>query len=94
MPVLMKGAPISPPRDEMGAVRDLIAQRNAAHIREMNAEHQAKLAAMKPTIDDDTEDDATGEERARLKKESEAKRAAALAEQKEFAHDFFVRVKQ
>lgn len=90
----MRGAPISPPRDEMGAVRDLIAKRNQDHIRQQNAEHQAKLAAMKPTIDDDTEDDATGAERARLRAESEAKRASAMAEQKEKAHDFFARVKQ
>ena len=46
----------------MGAVRDLIAQRNADHIRQMNLAHQAALANMKPTIDDDTEDDATGAE--------------------------------
>merc|ERR1719149_517185 len=59
----------------------------------MNLEHQQKLQTMKPTIDDDTEDDATGAERARLRAEVAAKREALVAAQKEHAHDFLTKVK-
>ena len=94
MPVSMTGSPKSPPRDEMGAARDYMRKRNEEHIKQMNLEHQQKLQTMKPTIDDDTEDDATGAERARLRAEVAAKREALVAAQKEHAHDFLTKVKR
>ena len=57
-------------RDELGALRDQIALREKQRIARENAEYKVRLAQMAPTIDDDTEDDATGEARARLKIES------------------------
>lgn len=93
MPVTMRGSPISPPRDEMGAARDLIAQRRRQQIEEENKVYKDHLKNAKPTIDDDTEDDATGEARARLRVEAAAAREAAEAERKAKARDFHAKIK-
>lgn len=93
MPVIMKGSPTSPPRDEMGAARDMIAAKRRAQIEEENKVYKEHLANAKPTIDDDTEDDATGEARARLRVESAAARQAAEAERKAKAREFHAKIK-
>lgn len=69
----------SPVRDEMGAVRDSIQTQFAERIQQENKEIHVRLATIKPTIDDDTEDDETGVARARLKKEAAARRIEVLA---------------
>lgn len=71
-----KSRPGSPNRDELGALRDQMIAREKHRIAEENRVMKARLAKTGPTIDDDTEDDETGEARARLKKEAAAKRKA------------------
>jgi hypothetical protein len=86
--------PGSPMRDELGALRDAMKAREKMRIARENAEYKQRLAIMAPTIDDDTEDDATGEARARLKVDS-AKRfrdkAKAMSKKNK---EYFARVKQ
>lgn len=81
-------------RDELGALRDAMKAREKMRIARENAEYKQRLAIMAPTIDDDTEDDATGEARARLKVDS-AKRfrdkAKAMSKKNK---EYFTRVKQ
>ena len=95
MPVTMRGSP-SPPRqpDEMKLWREMIASKQAAHYKQDNAVHHGNLLNMKPTIDDDTEDDATGEARARLRQEAAAKREADEAARKAAAKEYFEMLKQ
>ena len=81
------------PSDAMGVFRDLIAQKSREYISAGNAVHFKNLANIKPTIDDDTEDDATGEARARLKAESLQAREAAEAARKAAVKAYFARIK-
>ena len=86
--------PGSPMRDELGAMRDLMKQRERDRIAKDNAEYKSKLANIAPTIDDDTEDDATGEARALLKLDSAQRfRAKAKAMSRRNA-EYFARVRQ
>jgi len=84
----------SPKRDELGEVRDLLQQRFKDRVKEENKAHMERLASMKPTIDDDTEDDATGEARARLKVESAERRKAEAQALRAKNAQFFSRVKK
>jgi hypothetical protein len=84
----------SPKRDELGEVRDLLQQRFKDRVKEENKAHLEKLANIKPTIDDDTEDDATGEARARLKTESAERRKAEAQALRAKNAQFFSRVKK
>ena len=83
----------SPKRDGMGEMRDLLAAKNKEHIKQGNAEHQKRLQEIGPTIDDDTEDDATGEARARMKVESAARRKAEAEALRKQTAQFFSRVR-
>ena len=67
--------------EETNEVRDARRVADQERIQRENAEHRERLANMQPTIDDNTEDDATGEARARAREASDARRreqAAAL----------------
>ena len=80
-------------RDELGEVRDFIASQRQAYIKKDNHTHRTRLANMKATIDDDTEDDETGEARARMRVESAARRRADVEKLREANRAFFQRIK-
>lgn len=66
-------------RFRLQAQADFRERAAAKHLEQAGQEHAAhrhRMANIKPTVDDDTEDDATGEARARLRVESAARRAA------------------
>lgn len=85
--------PGSPMRDELGAVRDRMKQMERDRIARENAANKMRLLGMTPTIDDDTEDDATGEARARLRVESAKKFRAQLRERSRKNAEYFARVR-
>ena len=64
---------------ETNEVRDRKRAEEAERIRRDNLAHQERLANMRPAIDDDTEDDATGAARARLRAQAAARRQAETA---------------
>jgi len=79
-------------RDELGEVRDALAAKEKERVRQDNKGHRDRLKSSKPTIDDDTEDDATGEARARLKVESAARRKAEKEKLKAVNASYFAKV--
>ena len=72
----------------------MLASKAAQRMAEENRQMKQRLREMKPTIDDDTEDDATGEARARCRIESIAKRKATLAALRAENAKFFMVVRE
>ena len=62
-------------------------------IKKDHKAHCKRVASIKPTIDDDTEDDATGEARAAKRVESAANRKAKMERLKLENQQYFARVK-
>ena len=83
----------NPRNDELRMVRDRIWSDYQARITAENKAHRDKLCNMKPTIDDDTEDDATGEARARLKVEAAERRVAAEVARKAVNVQYFAYIR-
>ena len=73
-------------------IRDRRRAEEQQRIRLENAAHYGRIANMRPVIDDDTEDDATGEARARLRAEAAARRRAEEAALAQDNASFFGRV--
>lgn len=76
-----------------GAMRDFIAKKTADQIRQGNIEHMAKIASVKPVIDDDVEDEATGEARKEMAAASAARRAAEEEARKAEVKEYYARLK-
>ena len=76
-----------------GAMRDFIAKKTADQIRQGNLEHMAKIATVKPVIDDDVEDEATGEARKGMAAASAARRAAEEEARKAEVKEYYARLK-
>ena len=70
-----------------------VANAAQAQQRKEQAAHRDKIKYMKSSIDDDTEDDATGEARARLKVESAARKKAEAEARRAENADFFARIR-
>uniref|UniRef100_A0A7S2CBW9 Trichohyalin-plectin-homology domain-containing protein n=1 Tax=Haptolina brevifila TaxID=156173 RepID=A0A7S2CBW9_9EUKA len=71
-----------------------IAKKNEERRRKENSRLAARLAYARPTIDDDTEDDATGERRAMLRVEAAAARKAKEEARKQANAKFFAGIKK
>ena len=80
-------------RDELGDLRERIQAEYWERVEAENAAHRERLTNSRSAIDDNTEDDATGEARARLRAESAARRTAALERQKLLNKKFFAHIR-
>jgi len=79
--------------DELRAVRDKIESDRLERVKRENAEHKARLAATKPKTDDDVEDEATGQDRVRLRAESAKRRGAQQEALKQANAQYFQRIR-
>lgn len=78
--------------DGMRDFREMWVEQSWQRFFQDRSTHREKLTNAKPTIDDDTEDDATGEARARLKAESAARKEAEAEALRASNREYFARI--